>query len=323
MPTIYYFWLDLIFSVSWCILTIKDSNRRVVTFIYSYNVYFHLVFTSLVLFRKQIFSLQFCKGHNSVNVTSVILMLWLFLDVVQKAPECCILKFVSCYWKTITNRANLPHLEYPLGHLPWRTWGFRLTWLHQQHKYIFGISLSPRLVSQTILNHYNYYASTLPSNNKKNVFSPCLFVSNQPALHLFHPDFLLKVQAVKTTPISHRTSSLDLDNLLLANLAALLSVRELMCCVGIVQDRLTLPASSGFFSSKSSTWGARNQCAAAATVIFRGVKARRVVRNYGLSTSVSACTLLSWREPKEEQNHITHSMITKSVQLCCRYQQDC
>lgn len=75
MPTIYYFWLDLIFSVSWCILTIKDSNRRVVTFIYSYNVYFHLVFTSLVLFRKQIFSLQFCKGHNSVNVTSVILML--------------------------------------------------------------------------------------------------------------------------------------------------------------------------------------------------------------------------------------------------------
>lgn len=68
MPTIYYFWLDLVFSVSWCILTIKDSNRRAVIFIYSYNVYFHLIFTSLVLLRKQIFSLQFCKGHISVNV---------------------------------------------------------------------------------------------------------------------------------------------------------------------------------------------------------------------------------------------------------------
>lgn len=94
-----------------------------------------------------------------------------------------------------------------------------------------------------------------------------------------------------------------------------------MCCVGIVQDQITLPASSGFFSSKSSTWGARNQCAATASVIFRGVKARRVVRNYGLSTSVSACSLLSWWEPKEEQNRITHLMITKSVQLCCTYQQ--
>lgn len=68
MPTICDFWLDLVFSVSWCIFTIKDSNRRAVTFIYSYNVHFHLVFTLLILFRKQIFSLQFCKGYVSANV---------------------------------------------------------------------------------------------------------------------------------------------------------------------------------------------------------------------------------------------------------------
>lgn len=93
----------------------------------------------------------------------------------------------------------------------------------------------PRIsVFQTILNHHKTTAFPHLFHIQKNALFPrALFVSNQLPLHTLYPDFIL------TAAHNGTICPLYLDNLLPANLAVLLSARELMYGVGIVQDLLS------------------------------------------------------------------------------------
>lgn len=99
--------------------------------------------------------------------------------------------------------------------------------------------------------------------HKKCPLSPC-FIGKQPTTF---------------STVTHTSSALDLNNLLLANLAVLLPAREFLCCLGIVQSLLTPLATSGFFSRNSSAGSWKPMCFTAVGLL-RGVKIEGVVKSY-------------------------------------------
>lgn len=108
------------------------------------------------------------------------------------------------------------------------------------------------------------------------------------------------------TPTS---SFLDLENLLPANPAELQQFPAGNSCAAWGLCKVWF----------LSVWRAGSQRAPPEMGILRGRKLRGVVPSCGQSYRVSASTVLSWLEPNEEGNCITH-LITKPVQVCCGYQ---